>query len=490
MEEVLQGEGSPSLEEVVTTWKALPVSNPVQRERAEQFYREHVFPLVLRLARERQAEASRSGYDLLISSVGTSPEPVILSIHLLQPQRSFLLYTSDSEKYLPYIVEVSGLKPDVYDKRQVEKDDPVSIYAAVHQAVQQARRRLGRDPRVAVDLTGGTKVMSAGCALAAGFLAADIYYVASDYDSLRRRPEPGSEKLVRVEHPYVELGHLELKKARDRFQRHDYRGAAELLNELATRVSRPQLCEAYASLARAYAFWDSLQFREAAESMAEAMDRIRRFRREEPELQELSYDVLQGQKEALEALAAENFSQLSFLQSSTPFHCLLFSIYSNARRREEEDKFDAAFLLLYRTLEMMGQRRLALRGIDTAAVDYQKLNLDRREALERINEKLGSVGLKPLEGTLDSKLPLFQSYGLLNVLQDPFACSIDLRRLKGQIEARNQGIFAHGFQSVKKETYQKFRNFTDDCLQKFAQTEEIDLPHWLEITSFVRLPAA
>jgi hypothetical protein len=53
--------------------------------------------------------------------------------------------------------------------------------------------------QIITDITGGTRPIAAGAALACGFLQRPLEYVDSDYDPTTNRPIPGTQRVVSVE---------------------------------------------------------------------------------------------------------------------------------------------------------------------------------------------------------------------------------------------------------------------------------------------------
>jgi len=84
---------------------------------------------------------------------------------------------------------------------EVDREDPRPIYQVVRSIAEETPGPL------ALDITGGTKIMSAALA-ALGFVlrtegnAVDVYYVSNDrYEPRVRRPVAGTERIRRVPPP-------------------------------------------------------------------------------------------------------------------------------------------------------------------------------------------------------------------------------------------------------------------------------------------------
>lgn len=86
-------------------WKALERKTDKQRVKAEDFYETKLMKLI---EEEFVANNSSKVYEkveYLIMSVGTSYEPLVLDIRLLQPGRVLFLYTEKTESILDKVVK-------------------------------------------------------------------------------------------------------------------------------------------------------------------------------------------------------------------------------------------------------------------------------------------------------------------------------------------------------------------------------------------------
>jgi len=477
-----------TLSQLVENWRAMPRNDVLEQQASEDFYKQVIFPQVLERLRQQSHPADE--YDLLIGPLGTSPEPLMISISILKPRRVVFLCSSDTEKYIPVILERTGISMEATHKRFIEKHDALPIYEAVHKSYREEGRRLGRPPRTAIDMTGGTKLMGAGCAMAGVYIGADIYYVAGDFDPNYRRPVPGTESLVHFQDPYAEFGDLEADRAMAQFSRHDYGGAAGIFDQLAERVAKPRTFQCLASLSRAYECWDALHFARALEQLQASISLIRKFPRDSSIMQSLPLAVLERQASSLAGLSSAMEGQklsLGVLKEEPLYCSLLFTILESAHRCEQKGNYDAASLLFYRAIEMMAQRRLSLRNFDTANADFAGISIDPND-LGAINDSLQLGRYAPLEAPLSRKVSLWVGHVLLAWLKDPYAEKLNLGLLNHIVNVRNQGLYAHGFKATDSSTYAKFRSFAEDCLKGLCAAEKWDRQELQERFRFVSLP--
>jgi len=179
----------PQLELPWQLFKALYVKDP---EAANLFYLAEVLPRELRLLKEafQREHPGAPQYASSIHTLGQSVEAPVIAAWLLGVQAMHLLAT---ERTLPGVETIKQLLPEVRVSHSLV---PAEDLDAVAKAAEEAAQRLPGP--LALDMTGGTKVMAAGMTLAAERLGAALYYVASRSKSEFRRPLPGSERLVLV----------------------------------------------------------------------------------------------------------------------------------------------------------------------------------------------------------------------------------------------------------------------------------------------------
>lgn len=166
---------------------------------ADQYYFDHVMPAILDHVRKRSGKLQ--DYSGVISLLGYTPETVVLTSRLLNPDRMIVLHTPETEEFLEVVKEYSGLpltkffhEPFLHDREHVD-----DIYVALKKAL--ARFRKG--DRVAIELTGGKKTMGVQLATAAaairrtGEVIVDVVYIDyDDYLPQYRKPVPESSRLL------------------------------------------------------------------------------------------------------------------------------------------------------------------------------------------------------------------------------------------------------------------------------------------------------
>lgn len=253
-------------------WKNLALGSDSQRATAEHYYREQVMPLLKDVFVRRERAKVTKEYEGVILSVGESYPPLVLSIATLRPKKVCFLVTEQSLPSLDIIVPMTGLRASAFDRKVVDKNNPLQIY----QAIKTVYEEWGYPANVAVDLTGGTKVMSVGAAMAGVVIGADFVYVANNkYISELRSPYPGSEYLEFIPNPYQVFGDLEEAQALELMRKHDYAGARRIFSRLAKVTPEPRKYHVLELLAQAYQEWDNLDLNNASEHLALVLLRVK-----------------------------------------------------------------------------------------------------------------------------------------------------------------------------------------------------------------------
>jgi len=153
---------------------------------------------------ESQSNESIKSYNGLISTVGFSPEPIILSILAIKPDCVFFIYSKEAEHILNTIIEETKLKPTQYRRASIIKSSASDAYRLVKKALKFLTEEKGiKKELIALDPTGGTKIMSVGCGIAAAIFNLNLIYMNySKYNVTLRRPEPGTEFLITIPNPF------------------------------------------------------------------------------------------------------------------------------------------------------------------------------------------------------------------------------------------------------------------------------------------------
>jgi len=114
--------------------------------------------------------------------------------------------------------------------------------------------------------------MAAGCAMAGSAIGAKLIYIAGNFLTDLRKPEPGSEKLCYIDDPYTVFGDLEREQAISLFNKMDYVSAYRIFEELEQRVPGTKEYSALKYISKAYNAWDSLDISGAADNLSKCYE--------------------------------------------------------------------------------------------------------------------------------------------------------------------------------------------------------------------------
>lgn len=470
----------------VEQWKNMDRTTKEAVEDALAFYDEQVFPFVKEVFLSKPGNRPQREYDALILTVGKSPEPLILSILAMNPNKVGLLYTSETEKYLPRIQQETGLNLNQLAQRQVDGSNTIEMY----KTIMDIYADWGNPENIAVDITGGKKSMVSSAAMAGAVLGADIYYVDNTKFTDYNKPEPGTEFLSLLDNPYTVFGDLEVEKAKGLYNRHAYAGARRIFEQLKGVVgdaNKVIVYEAYSLLCSIYETWDNLDFETAIVNIDQLLDILNRFSMLGV-LTKLSNFLpkLSEQKTALDCL--ENIEKNEKLALAIPegFH-FAFMLYHRALRLENREKLDLACLLLYRLLEWIEQHRLAQYGINSSEPDYSQSKRDPNDLFQEYKTKRNALykNDKKIIESLPSPIALIDGFLVLGALDDEIVENLDWNALRGQVEMRNKNIFAHGINKINPDNYEKFKKTVEERFTKAQEIAGIDANEFNEQHQFI-----
>ncbi|KAF5434831.1 CRISPR-associated protein [Candidatus Methanophagaceae archaeon] len=426
-------------------------------QEAEKYYREKIFPRIKEIVKERAVEDKIGNYKGLILTTGFSPEPLILTITALEPEKVFFLYTKDSERYLNRIVEASSLLPAQIDRAVIDRSDGLDVY----EKVKDKWAEWSFD-RMAIDITGGTKVMVSGVAVAGAFLKnVDLLYVDSKFGWILKKSYPGSERIVRLGNPFDVFGDLEEKEGIELFKGYNYTACERVFGKLSGLSRDPRQFKYELVLSQGYGAWDLFDFSKAYSKINEAIKTAKRYG--------IRYGVkLAEQLEILKILKKSPGTDFfSLIKDNNFANHLVVDIFCNAERRFEQGRYDDAIIRLYRILELLAQHRLACRGIDTGNVSIKepKVKADFEDVTEKIHGAKRGIS---------EKIGLLDAYILLFILKDELIDKAAVEELKKRISVRNVLLIEHRDKLGTEKNYTKFRDYVRGWLYKAVEIETFD----------------
>ncbi len=330
---------------------------------------------------------------------------------------------------------------------------------------------------MAVDITRGTKAMSAALLLAAfRHGIARVRYVEGDRDPANPGVVvPGSER-VRDIHAGVALKHRTLDEAHLLFRNGDFAAASLLLRFL----PNDRKVQALVRIADFYSAWDRLDYKSADEVHVdpqvpsrwtacvptdEARRWVHRLAEPFPDRGESDYPSL---------MAAH-------------LRLIIVDLLANGERRVRHRQFEDALLRAYRVLEMLGQARLFDHRLDPAKLppDHEVI----RELQADLTKKRSAGFGCNTDGTLNASRE--QVARLLKRLGDPLAQKLLKGGASGAfgIASRNHSVLIHGYEAVGPSD-QKLLDALYHELLEIAGRDRADLDEDLRIARSLDLSAS
>jgi len=350
------------------------------------------------------------------------------------------------------------------------------------------------NPQIAVDITGGTKVMSVGAAMAVSLLGGQTFYILSGAtkDDIQQR-RVGTEEPRKLADPYSVFGDLDHAEAQRLFNppRYNYASAAQIWRKLVRRENMSRTLKSrytlHEALASTYAAWDSFDMSEAKEQM----ERVVRS----PAYRDLTHQkVLQQQQQTIEQLEGMNRllsgkggPTLKLLQQIETVLALLGSLYHNGLRRAAQERYDLAALMVYRCLELISQSRLAQYDISTDKPDYTLAYKKVPQLDKAYRNALKAKGRTEKFDVPSWSIGLFTGYVLLEALKDPLVVDYPVAQIEQRTKARNHSMLAHGLRFISQDEYDLFASMVNDILERFFCVEKQDINYWKQVHTFVCL---
>lgn len=123
------------LQKMTEQWMSLERKTMEQRQQAEKFYANKLMSLIVEDYIDRNSDLVYEEVKYLVVSVGTSYEPIVLNIKLLNPEKVLFLYTEASTEVIDDIVAMCELKNSEYEKSKVSEVNPLDIYSKLRKSL-------------------------------------------------------------------------------------------------------------------------------------------------------------------------------------------------------------------------------------------------------------------------------------------------------------------------------------------------------------------
>jgi len=425
--------------------------------------------------------------DVLIVTLGTSPEPIINCISSLRPERVKFVCSTETQGLVGTVLSRVPLQ-DFNEARDVivlqqrlnssqgegvvnELDQLDRVYKRALELFQQVRQQ-SPGCRIIADYTGGTKTMTTGLAMAAiDDGAVKLHLTISDRAK-------GQAALSGYSAPVaVSTAAIHARRLRDRelpalLKRHDYEAARQAVRRVQSQADpdpeTSRWLRQLEGLLVALDAWDRFDHRRAVEVLTQLSDRSL----DAPLLFPLKRVIFS--RRLLDRTAEEE----KWPQMKGHGLEAVEDLLRNAERRATQERYDDAVGRLYRAMELTAQLLLKLavtdqvgaEGLETAAVAVDRLPAALQPRWREIAARKANG--KP-ESTIE--IGLTDAYDLLADLGHPTGKRWQKQRglLIDALRIRNHSLFAHGFAAVGyagwRELSNKLGGFLESAIEEHSQ---------------------
>ncbi|MEJ5258343.1 MAG: TIGR02710 family CRISPR-associated CARF protein [Fervidobacterium sp.] len=434
----------------------------------QQLYQEEIWPSLLALWKENPIVSPEfKKFDVSIHTLGTSPEATTLAILGTQADEIYILHTPETQKHIEKIEADTGKR--VYPL-EIQKSDVTKIYEKVVDIITKYE-----DKDIALDITSGTKAMSAGLG-AAGFFFRRffdkirvVYIDNEEYDTDLRRPRAGAEKLVILPSPHEVLADVDVLLAIEKYRSKDFYTAHDHLIA-ARRKSGNEKFKVFEELCLAYGKWYALEIGVAAKRMEEVLRNLEKDQFMNDPLRKY-YNVFKIQKQILDAIKDVIYSkeEKSF-ENKKGILALAETLLWIANKYGTENKILSS-LYTYRAFELLLQLRLYSLG---KTFETSSLTAEEQNALIDTLRKI----FEQVEQELRPKLGLLQILVYLLNVKDECTTKVisaeDVRNLAFMVSTRNSSILIHGLNIPEDKQIEKLKEKTEKLLKEIKRTERLD----------------
>lgn len=184
-------------------------------------------------------------YDVLITLVGFSLQPLMHTILTICPCCVYPIVTKETryfdgnipvQNYFKHLVSQYGEGKSIAIMEPVIVDTIGSIDA--FQKIRQIIQDVGKDKKVAIDITGGKKSMDASAFLAAA-IEKDTHIFYVDFEGYDKdKVQCGTEFLNKLDNPYDIYNVDLMNKGKELFDNHNYQAAYEIFEDIEKKLQK------------------------------------------------------------------------------------------------------------------------------------------------------------------------------------------------------------------------------------------------------------
>lgn len=423
--------------------------------------------------------------DVLVCTVGGSPEPLISTINHHNPRRIIFIGSSDTEKHAHDIMSQTQHRVPYHFFELTDFQNLNLCVRDIRNELQNYLHKHKTNPEIkfVADITGGTKPMSAALTLAMmDYPDCRLSYIGGDKrEGGTGKVQSGHEKIICLANPWEVMAIREIRDLVHAFNNSQFGNALDLAKSLqAKKLTDENFYDAMAFIVDSFFSWDTFAYAEAAKKMNTGIRKLTPYNNYRfPGIQNRLADFNAAFTTLNKILADTEVLQKAErpIPSGTGSLYLL-DLLANASRRASLGRYDDAVARIYSAVEKGAKIALAKHGVDNSNIS----NI----TLESLPEDIKTRFMSERNNEGEIALGLIDSFTLLTVLYPDDPVSIrymeEKDELKNSLSARNVSLLAHGYQPIKKEAYDTLLNVT----LRFFQLEKDSLIHFprLEMADF------
>lgn len=402
-----------------------------------------------------------------VISVGGTPEPIVKSLSDARPHFVLFVVSVGSQPAVEQNILPNLTYTPQYTCAVVpDEGDFAACYETVRNAIPiwLKERGLGTE-EVYVDITGGTKPMSAGLAMAGAERFSHFSYVGG-----KERDKgglgivvSGSEQAFPTLNPWDKLAGRERVRSTLLFRDGHADEASGLLQQAAAKCTAAlqEELKTWAELARLFAEADRFQFSNLAHQYGKLEGKLRLMFSHR--LQWDVFERLQRLIEHWQGVAEERGTQGERVCAT------LVEMIANAERRAKQERYDDAVARLYRTAEVCVQGKLY--GAFGCRLGRIQINQVPAQFRAKFQTEFGLLG--------EYQFGLKKGFNALRYSEKAEHREIAGRydAIQGHLQKRNNSILAHGLQPAGKEDFLRFWK----ALLPVVDVKDEEIPRWPEL---------
>ena len=403
--------------------------------------------------------SSVNNVNLIIASLGGSPQPVILSVAANHPDRIIFLSSHDTVKLSADVLGALDFQPEV-EYEIVDNPNLLSeCYQKCRLCIDRAEKHGYLPDQILVDYTGGTKVMTAALLLASIGKHFQFNYVGGkqrDKDGVGVVLN-GHEKFFNEMSPWIVFAEEERRKVATLFNSRRYYSVIEIIDSLNMGRVPVKIMRYFKTLRQVsdgLLNWDQFNIKKAYELISQGMVML------EEHCQLYKQSDLTDFSAQVKGMVVRLQEILKKTKGLTIPHTLLIDdLLNNARRKIADKRNDDAAARIYRALELYGQLCfLQVTGSENDSVDPDIVP-------EKIRDDYIRRYLDRSSGTL--KLPLQATFNFLECKGHGAGIRFkqQLKKIKNIQSNRNKSILAHGLAPVSDGAVKSIFNTVADFVQ-------------------------